>query len=123
MKYSCTCFQINVIHMETIMVDFNPARYIIYNPTTQKEEPQFKKLKDIPEQHRGNFKEAPKHGFVYKEALENIDLAYLMALQQKMYMPKNGSKPSKRTQKIIDHQLGLLEETYHYAEISASKNK
>lgn len=97
------------------MVDFNPVRYIIYNPTTQQEEPQFKKLKDIPEQYRGNFKEAPKHGFVYKEAVENIDLAYLMALQQKMYMPENGSKPSKRTQNIIDHQLELLEETYHYA--------
>jgi len=105
------------------MADFNPAKYIIYNPTTQKEEPQFKKLNDIPEQYRMNFKRAPKGGFVYKEAVENIGLAYHMALQQKMYMPKNGSKPSKRTQNIIDHQLMLLEEIDHYARTRASKYK
>lgn len=105
------------------MKDFNPARYVIYNVATQKEEPQFKKLNDIPEQYRGSFKEAPKGGFVYKEAVGNIDLAYHMALQQKMYMPKNGSKPSKRTQNIIDHQLEILIETYNYARFKASKNK
>lgn len=55
----------------------------MYNPGTKKEEPQFKKLEDIPEEFRDQFKETPEGGFVKVDVEDNIEKAQLMVMNAK----------------------------------------
>jgi len=57
---------------------FNPEKYLTLNPVTGKEESQFKRIEDLPEAVRKQFK-AVHSGFVRVECEDDPEKAFYMA--------------------------------------------